>query len=178
MRKLIATTALGLSMLIATPAFAYEVQSGDTMGNIAKESNLTLQELSKANPQIKDIDLIYVGQELRLPGTKSVKGPVKKEEKDSKTITVESSAYTASCAGCSGITRTGIDLRNNPNQKVIAVDPAVIPLGSKVYVPGYGHAVAGDTGGAINGKRIDIFMPNRSDALSYGRRTIEIKVVK
>ena len=47
--------------------------------------------------------------------------------------------------------RTGINLRANPNLKVIAVDPSVIPLGSKVWVEGYGYAVAGDTGGAIKG---------------------------
>ena len=61
-------------------------------------------------------------------------------------------AYTAYCNGCSGITTTGINLRANPNLKVIAVDPSVIPLGSKVWVEGYGYAVAGDTGGAIKGK--------------------------
>ena len=60
-------------------------------------------------------------------------------------------AYTAHCNGCSGITATGINLRANPNLKVIAVDPSVIPLGSKVWVEGYGYAVAGDTGGAIKG---------------------------
>ena len=61
-------------------------------------------------------------------------------------------AYTASCAGCSGITATGINLKANPNQKVISVNPTVIPLGSKVSVEGYGEAIAGDTGGAIKRK--------------------------
>lgn len=55
-------------------------------------------------------------------------------------------------------------LLKNPHLKVIAVDPKVIPLGSDVWVEGYGYAVAGDTGGAIKGNIIDLFMPNIDDA--------------
>ena len=56
----------------------------------------------------------------------------------------------------------------NPNTKVIAVDPTVIPLGSKVYVEGYGNAIAEDTGGAIKGNRIDRFIPSEQDAINFG----------
>ncbi|TLS34933.1 peptidoglycan-binding protein [Pseudalkalibacillus caeni] len=94
-----------------------------------------------------------------------------------KEFNVEATAYTANCTGCSGITATGINLKSNPDAKVIAVDPDVIPLGSKVYVEGYGYAIAGDTGGAINGNRIDIFIPNKQDALDFGRRTVKVKVL-
>ncbi|GAA3326735.1 hypothetical protein GCM10020331_063860 [Ectobacillus funiculus] len=58
------------------------------------------------------------------------------------------------------MTATGIDLRKDPNMKLIAVDPKVIPLGSKVWVEGYGEAIAGDTGGAIKGNRIDVLKTN------------------
>ncbi|HSI68303.1 MAG TPA: LysM peptidoglycan-binding domain-containing protein [Planococcus sp. (in: firmicutes)] len=92
-------------------------------------------------------------------------------------MTVSATAYTAYCTGCSGITRTGIDLRSNPNQKVIAVDPNVIPLGSKVWVEGYGEAIAGDTGGAIKGNKIDVFIPSKDAALSWGRKNVTIKVL-
>ncbi|WP_226577895.1 3D domain-containing protein [Halobacillus litoralis] len=95
-----------------------------------------------------------------------------------RTVAVESTAYTAFCEGCSGTTYTGIDLRANPAQKVIAVDPSIIPLGSKVRVPGYGVAVAGDIGGDIEGHRIDLFMAQQSDALEYGRRQIEVEILK
>src|SRR5690606_25205159 len=61
-----------------------------------------------------------------------------------KEFYVSATAYTASCTGCSGITATGINLHANPGLKVIAVDPSVIPLGSKVWVEGYGNAIAGD----------------------------------
>ncbi|MFC7060368.1 LysM peptidoglycan-binding domain-containing protein [Halobacillus seohaensis] len=94
-----------------------------------------------------------------------------------KEINVEATAYTANCNGCSGVTATGIDLNKNPNQKVIAVDPNVIPLGSKVYVEGYGTAIAGDTGGAINGNKIDLYMQSRGDALNFGRQSVNVQVL-
>lgn len=106
------------------------------------------------------------------------KQETKKAEPSGYTFTAEATAYTAYCVGCSGITRTGIDLRNNPHLKVIAVDPNVIPLGSRVYVEGYGEAIAGDTGGAIKGNRIDIFMPSKDAALSFGRQNVKVTIIK
>lgn len=95
-----------------------------------------------------------------------------------KEMTVESTAYTAYCDGCSGITRMGIDLRQYDTGKVIAVDPNVIPLGSIVEVEGYGLAIAADIGGAINGKKIDVFIPDRNDALQWGRKDVKITIIK
>ena len=94
-----------------------------------------------------------------------------------KEFYVSATAYTAGCNGCSGITATGINLKANPNLKVIAVDPSVIPLGSKVWVEGYGHAVAGDTGGAIKGNKIDLHMPTKQSAYNFGKRQVKIKVI-
>jgi 3D (Asp-Asp-Asp) domain-containing protein/LysM repeat protein len=99
------------------------------------------------------------------------------QQANGKSMTVEATAYTANCAGCSGTTATGVDLKANPNQKVIAVDPSVIPLGSKVYVEGYGEAVAADTGGAIKGNRIDVFVPAEGDAQQFGRKSVKITVM-
>ncbi|MGI8314213.1 3D domain-containing protein [Halobacillus mangrovi] len=95
-----------------------------------------------------------------------------------KTVNVEATAYTAFCEGCSGTTYTGIDLRANPDKKVIAVDPDVIPLGSKVRVPGYGVAVAGDIGGDIKGHRIDVFIPQEAKAFKFGRKQIKIEILE
>lgn len=95
----------------------------------------------------------------------------------SSVMYVSATAYTAFCSGCSGTTATGIDLRANPDSKVVAVDPNVIPLGTKLYVEGYGYAVAGDTGGAIKGKHVDLFMPSTEDALQWGRRTVKVKIL-
>ena len=94
-----------------------------------------------------------------------------------KEMTVTATAYTAYCTGCSGTTATGIDLRANPNQRVIAVDPRVIPLGSKVWVEGYGEAIAGDTGGAIKGNKIDVFIPTQESAMAWGVKTVKIKIL-
>lgn len=94
-----------------------------------------------------------------------------------KEFYVTATAYTAHCNGCTGTTATGINLRANPNLKVIAVDPSVIPLGSKVWVEGYGYAIAGDTGGAIKGKKIDLHVPTKAAAYNFGRRTVKVKVI-
>ncbi|QXE01255.1 3D domain-containing protein [Terribacillus sp. DMT04] len=94
-----------------------------------------------------------------------------------KELTVSATAYTGQCDGCSGVTATGIDLNANPNAKVIAVDPSVIPLGSRVWVEGYGEAVAGDTGGAIKGNKIDVHVPDKGTALSWGRKSVTVKVL-
>ncbi|QHJ72338.1 DUF348 domain-containing protein [Planococcus halotolerans] len=109
--------------------------------------------------------------------TKTAAPAQSSEPSSSREFYVSATAYTASCTGCSGITATGINLLANPHLKVIAVDPSVIPLGSKVWVEGYGHAIAGDTGGAIKGNKIDIFMPDRSAALAFGRKQVKIKIL-
>jgi 3D (Asp-Asp-Asp) domain-containing protein len=70
----------------------------------------------------------------------------------SQKLTVWATSYDPNCYGCSGITATGL----KAGYGIIAVDPTVIPLGSKVYVPNYGIAIAGDTGGAIKGNKIDL----------------------
>ncbi|MET3700050.1 uncharacterized protein YabE [Bacillus oleivorans] len=95
-----------------------------------------------------------------------------------KEFYVNSTAYTAYCNGCSGVTATGINLRSNPDIKVIAVDPSVIPLGSKVYVEGYGHAIAGDTGSAIKGNKIDVFFPTKEQAYRWGVRKVKITILE
>jgi N-acetylmuramoyl-L-alanine amidase len=88
MKTLIAGTALGLSLLITSPAFAYEVKSGDTMYKIAKEHNVSLQELSELNPQINNINRIYVGQNVNTNKAEPTVKPVAKPEP-----TVNMSAY-------------------------------------------------------------------------------------
>ncbi len=68
-------------------------------------------------------------------------------------------------------------MKANPDAKVIAVDPSVIPLGSKVYVEGYGYATAADTGGAIKGNRVDIFVPNEQDAVNWGVKNVKVQIL-
>ncbi len=72
--------------------------------------------------------------------------------KYSSKLTVWATSYDSSCLGCNETTAIGL----KAGYGVIAVDPKVIPLRSKVYIPGYGIAVAGDTGGSIKGNKIDL----------------------
>ncbi|MGP6157426.1 MAG: 3D domain-containing protein [Vulcanimicrobiaceae bacterium] len=83
-------------------------------------------------------------------------------------------AYIAGCDGCSGITRTG----TRAGHGVVAVDPHFIPLGTKLYVPGYGRALAGDTGGGIQGRRIDLGFDSLREAQLFGRREIVVYVLR
>lgn len=92
-------------------------------------------------------------------------------------IKVKATAYTANCIGCSGITETGVNLNAHPNKKVVAVDPTLIPLGSTLYIPGYGEAIAADTGGAIKGAHIDVYLQNKQDAKKWGSKTLTITIV-
>jgi 3D (Asp-Asp-Asp) domain-containing protein len=57
---------------------------------------------------------------------------------------------------------------------VIAVDPAMIPLGTRLTIPGYGEGVAADTGSAVRGATIDLWFPSLSQARAWGRRTVTI----
>ena len=73
-----------------------------------------------------------------------------------------------------GRTALGIRVRRG----VVAVDPALIPLGTKLHVPGYGPGIAADVGYAIKGRIIDLWMPNNSAARRWGRRTVVITVYR
>lgn len=115
-------------------------------------------------------------------GTKSIPQQVSRGTQapkgGGKEFYVTSTAYTPNCNGCSGYTATGINIGANPNMKLIAVDPSVIPLGTKVYVEGYGYAIAGDTGSAIKGNKIDVLFPSKSEAYRWGRKQVKIKILK
>lgn len=94
-----------------------------------------------------------------------------------KKIKAEATAYTPYCAGCIGITKTGIDVRTGTH-KIIAVDPRVIPLKSTVelFLDGKSLGVykAEDTGGDIKGTRIDILHKTKASAYEFGRRDVEV----
>ena len=90
-----------------------------------------------------------------------------------KKLTVEASAYTLGEGSGSGTTSIGII----PYKGIVAVDPNFIPYYTKMYIPGYGFAMAGDTGGAVNGYVIDLFMDDYSEAIQWGRRTVDIYIL-
>jgi peptidoglycan DL-endopeptidase CwlO len=82
-----------------------------------------------------------------------------------RTLTVTSTGYSMK-----GRTATGLPV----GPGIVAVDPAVIPLGTRMSIPGYGEAVAADTGGAVQGMTIDLWFPTLAQALAWGRRTVTI----
>ncbi len=93
-----------------------------------------------------------------------------------RVLTMVATAYTDSPSENGGYTTTATG--NSIRYGVVAVDPRIIPLGSKLYVEGYGFAYACDTGGAIKGHRIDLVMPSFSASNRWGRRTVKVHVLR
>lgn len=105
----------------------------------------------------------------------------------SRVISMTATAYDLSYQSCGkrpgdrgyGITASGMRAQRG----VVAVDPRVIPLGTKLYIESadgsyvYGYAVAGDTGGAIKGNKIDLFMDSYSECMQFGRRTVNVYIL-
>ena len=124
------------------------------------------------------------------PQPKPTPKPQPKPQPAYKEITVEATAYVSYCdTGCIGITKRGTEVKDtikHVNTKpgvpatgygIIAVDPAIIPLGSIVEVQGQKY-IADDTGGDIKGHRIDILVAvhDTSKAFDFGRQTLKVKV--
>ncbi|MCM3727034.1 3D domain-containing protein [Neobacillus cucumis] len=180
MKKSLITISTSLMLLFGISSGAsaasntYTVKKGDSLSKIAKTYHITVNQLKQWNHLSSD--LIKINQVLKTANPGNPANPAK-PVKAIKEITVNASAYTLNFKNCTGITATGINLKKNPNQKVISVDPKVIKLGSKVYVPGYGYAIAGDTGGAIKGYKIDVFIPSQKAAVQWGRKNVKIQIL-
>lgn len=175
----------------------HQIERGDTLYALANRYDVTVLDLMNWNELTSD--LIITGNQLVIyptaeaveatqeEATQTVQAVVNEEpaqtttetkSSNSQTLTMTATAYTAECDGCSGITYTGLDLNKDRNMKVIAVDPAVIPLGTRVHVEGYGEAVAGDIGGAIKGNKIDIHVPTKDEAYSWGVREVTVTILE
>jgi 3D (Asp-Asp-Asp) domain-containing protein len=106
-------------------------------------------------------------------GTRDVVDTSRGSMRFSRVATMEASAYLPTDGSVEGITATGVPARRG----IVAVDPDVIPLGTRVYVQGYGLATAADVGGAIVGNRIDLCMEDDSEAWRFGRRSVKVYVL-
>ena len=91
-------------------------------------------------------------------------------------LIMEATAYAPDprCNGVNQYTATGRRARRG----VVAVDPRVIPLGTRLYVEGYGNALAADTGGAIKGKKIDLCFDTYEEAIRFGRRQVKVYILE
>lgn len=95
-----------------------------------------------------------------------------------KQVTMNVSAYTAQCVGCSGITASGFDVRNTVTKdgmRIVAA-PSNYPFGTIMDIPGYGKAIVLDRGGAIKGNKLDLLVATRDEAIQWGRRNVTVTV--
>ena len=99
-----------------------------------------------------------------------------------KTLTVNASAYTSKCNGCTGITASGYDVRNTiyyNGYRIIATDNSIIPMYSIVKIEGFSEQfIVLDRGGAIKGHKVDILFPNKSEAYKFGRKNLKLEVIR
>lgn len=211
--KLLSAAALALSLAFGASTVPVEAASsthvakqGDTFYLLSKKYGVNLNKLMQANPKIKATN-IYPGLKIKIPTTSTVKSTSTavmlpslsvdssnkvveawgKTFNYSKTISVKASAYSAAASENGGW--GAVDYFGNPLELgTIAVDPKVIPLGTKVLVTGHSHpglpkkafvAVAKDIGGAIKGNRIDIFIPGSQKSVSeFGFQNVKLYVIK
>lgn len=124
-------------------------------------------------------EITLVGTKKRAVSSASYGKKLSKEElAGAKCITVKATAYSSSCDG-GAVTCLG----KIPSYGTVAVDPRVIPLGTKMYIVSpdgnyvYGYCVAGDTGGAIKGNKVDLFMNSSSACKAFGRRTMLVYIL-
>lgn len=141
--------------------------------NLNKEIRATEEEIEKLEHRR---DSLLEEKERLLEKQKEQEERIQELE-DIKLFTLEATAYTddvESQGPWVGFTATpGL----KPQVGVVAVDPEVIPLGTKLYVEGYGEALAGDVGGAIKGHKIDLFMNTRGECYRFGRQQVRVRVI-
>jgi 3D (Asp-Asp-Asp) domain-containing protein/LysM repeat protein len=207
LNELDSTTIHPNQLLLIKNNEKYKVEKGDTLNSIANNHDVTVSDLKDWNELSTDLIVIgqelhiqnaninqenasesntaentEAAEETNTSNESSAgaasEASNNQDEPEGETFSVTATAYTAECDGCSGVTSTGVDLNSNPDAKVIAVDPDVIPLGSEVYVEGYGYATAADVGSAIKGNKIDIHVPTKDEAYNWGVRTVDVTIVE
>jgi 3D (Asp-Asp-Asp) domain-containing protein len=180
-------------MKVALP-FLYKVVAGDRIAYVARQYGTTVASLRQLNRLRSDrlvpgqILLIARGSAAaveRVAASNLVASPATGATTAVETLTMVATSYDASRAdnGPWG----AVDYFGNPlHFGDVAVDPSVIPLGTKLFISGYHdralpkggfYAIADDEGGAIRGNRIDIFIRNRQQAWAFGIQTVTVKVI-
>ncbi|GGG63829.1 3D domain-containing protein [Paenibacillus radicis (ex Gao et al. 2016)] len=213
-KSAITAAVLGLSlMLAAAPAHAatetstHTIKEGDTLWKLSQQYKVNFEQLVKANAKL-DPQNLAIGSKVVISAAteKKASKPSAKSEAASQSVKAQSVTAsngtvhafsdklqvkaTAYSAAASENGKWGaVDYFGNPLKVgTIAVDPNLIPLGTKVYVTGYSHdglpsggmiATASDMGGAIKGNRIDIFVPgSSSQASTFGIQDVNVYILK
>ncbi|MER2059905.1 MAG: 3D domain-containing protein [Niallia sp.] len=160
-----------------------EVQLAESQKNaVLAQISEAESALKKEQAEVKKNTVVKVSTSDKVasvssePKSSSSKKSSSKSSSSNDVMYVTATAYSHQDTKAD-ITALGYNIKKNKNMKLIAVDPAVIPLGSKVWVEGYGEAIAGDTGGAIKGHKIDVLMSSSSKAKAWGRKTVKIKIL-
>lgn len=166
---------------------AYTKQMTELRGEIKtmnKKWQKTNQHLKRTGDQLKKVNNTLRDKQRQIDELEKqiqdLKVKLHQQHKETaeagRSLVVEATYYTPHCLGCTGRTKTGINVSENVTYKglgIVAVDPSVIPLGSIVFIEGKKY-VAADTGGAIKGRRIDILVKTRQEAIEKGRHDIKI----
>jgi len=152
--------------------------------NVLAENVNTVEEISNSTEVAENVSELKVqAAEVNLNNVEMVEEePVRENIVEtsygainySNVMSMEATAYLPTDGSGAGITATGI----RATYGVVAVDPRVIPLGTKVYIPGYGVALAADTGGAIKGYKIDLCMESYAECMQFGRRNVTVYVLE
>jgi 3D (Asp-Asp-Asp) domain-containing protein len=130
---------------------------------LARQRRLTARQISALDSRARRVvERAQVVQAQSAATTGIAASPL---AEGTSTLTVIATGYSLP-----GQTATGLPV----GPGVVAVDPSVIPLGTRMTIPGYGEGVAADTGGAVQGYTIDLWFPTLADALAWGRRTVTI----
>jgi 3D (Asp-Asp-Asp) domain-containing protein len=161
-----AASAASALQLAASERVAY-------IGRLASERRLTAVQIGGIEAQARAAQLTAATVEIQAaspptapPPPTDVVGPaLDAQAAQGRTLTVSATGYSLL-----GHTSTGLPT----GWGVVAVDPGLIPLGTKLSIPGYGDGVAADTGGAVRGPTIDLWFPTLSQALAWGRRTVTV----
>jgi len=209
-KRTLAAAVVGLSVMMAAGTVSaasktHTANDNDTFWKLSKQYSVPLDTLMEANPKINPLNL-YKGLKLTIPtseaaadkkqetmnaatadSSNTVTAMNGKEYAYSKALLVQATAYTAAASEngqWGAVDYFGDKLKVG----TIAVDPKMIPLGTKLYVTGYSYnglpqggmiATATDIGGSIKGNRVDIFVPgSTSQAMSFGIQNVKVFVLE
>lgn len=132
--------------------------------------------IAAEEPQDKKVEIKKTENNEAKEDTLETEPAAKKEEKSHKTLTMVATAYTSDPAEngpWGNVAYDGQTLRRG----IVAVDPNVIPMGTRLYIEGYGEAIAADQGSKIKGNRIDLFMDSKTEAYNWGMRTVKVIIL-
>ena len=133
---------------------------------LARQQRLTARQIAAIDSRARQVVAkaqVVQSQASSTPSSAAGTAPLVTD--GTRTLTVTSTGYSMP-----GRTATGLSV----GPGIVAVDPAVIPLGTRLSIPGYGEGVAADTGGAVQGLTIDLWFGTLAEALAWGRRTVTI----